>query len=163
MIVQLRGQKVMLDFHLAALYDVPTKALVQAVKRNAERFPADFMFRLSAAEFAGLRSQIVTSNGRGGRRSAPVAFTEQGVAMLSSVLKSPRAARVNVEIMRAFVHLRRLLASHADLARQIRRLRNRYDRKFQQVFDVIERLLREPESPRRRIGFVPRRAGSPRA
>ena len=114
-ILSLRDQRVMLDAELAALYGVETKVLVQAIKRNIERFPADFMFQLSAEEFANLRSQFVTSSsGYGGRRYAPYAFTEQGVAMLSSVLNSPRAIAVNIEIMRAFVRLRGLLAAIKD-------------------------------------------------
>lgn len=116
-ILALREQRVMLDADLAVLYDVQTKVLVQAVKRNAEHFPADFMFRLTAEEWATLRSQTVTSNNRrGGRGSAPYAFTEQGVAMLSSVLESPRAIAVNIEIMRTFVRVRALAATHGDLA-----------------------------------------------
>jgi ORF6N domain len=120
-ILLLRGQRVILDSTLAELYDVSTKALVQAVQRNRERFPEDFMFQLTDAEFESLRSQIVTSNlaqsrGRGGRRYRPYAFTEQGVAMLSSVLRSQRAVQVNIEIMRAFVRLREMMASHRELA-----------------------------------------------
>ena len=119
-IVWLRGEKVLLDSDLARLYGVTTKRLNEQVRRNLERFPGDFMFQLSAAEVDGLRSQIATSNpGRGGRRSPPLAFTEQGVAMLSSVLHSEQAVRVNVEIMRAFGRLRRILATHHDLARKL--------------------------------------------
>lgn len=114
----LRGQKVMLSMHLAELYEVEPRVLVQAVKRNMERFPEDFMFQLSNGEFANLKSQIVTSSWGGIRRAAPYAFTEQGVSMLSSVLRSRRAVLVNIEIMRAFVRLRRMLASHAELARK---------------------------------------------
>ena len=118
-IFSIRGEKVMLDSHLAELYRVPTKVLIQAVKRNQERFPDDFAFQLTRQELVHLRSQIVTSNaGRGGRRYLPYAFTEQGVAMLSSVLRSRRAVRVNVEIMRTFVRLRRILADNAGLARR---------------------------------------------
>ena len=119
-ILLIRGHKVLLDSDLAGLYDVETKSLVRAVKRNIERFPSDFMFQLAADEFDRLRCQFGTSNtgvGRGGRRYRPYAFTEQGVAMLSSVLRSPRAVAVNIEIMRAFVRLRQMLASHAELAR----------------------------------------------
>lgn len=121
-ILSLRDQRVMLDADLAALYDVETKVLVQAIKRNSERFPGDFMFQLDAQEWASLRSQFVTSNtGRGGRRYAPYAFTEQGVAMLSSVLNSPRAIAIaiNIEIMRAFVQVRSMAATHQELARQL--------------------------------------------
>lgn len=154
-ILVLRGQKVMLDFDLAALYGVEVKALNQAVKRNPERFPEDFMFQLSTDEVAFLRSQIVTSKrvGRGGRRSAPYAFTEQGVAMLSSVLRSPRAVQVNVEIMRAFVRLRRLLRENADLARRLDTLEKKYDSQFKIVFDAIRSLMEPPEKTTRRIGF----------
>jgi ORF6N domain-containing protein len=145
----------MLDTDLAVLYGVPVKALNQAVKRNRRRFPADFMFRLAAQEARCLRSQIVTANPRrrGGRRSAPYAFTEQGVAMLSSVLRSARAIRVNVEIMRAFVRLRQLLESHAQLARKIDALERRYDGQFQVVFQSIRELMTPKPRPRRRIGF----------
>ena len=115
----LHGQKVMLSMHLAELYGVEPRALVQAVKRNIERFPEDFMFQLSEVEFENLKSQIVTSSWGGLRRAAPYAFTEQGVAMLSSVLRSKRAVRVNVEIMRTFVRLRRLLTSNVELARKL--------------------------------------------
>ncbi len=150
----LRGQKVMLDSALAGLYGVSTKELVQAVKRNPDRFPEDFMFQLEPQEFTLLRSQIVTSNvGRGGRRYAPYAFTEQGVAMLSSVLRSKRAIRVNVEIMRAFVRLRQLLATHTDLARKLEGLEKKYDAQFRVVFDAIRELMRPPVPERREIGF----------
>lgn len=155
-----RGEKVMIDADLARLYGVSTKALLQAVRRNASRFPPDFMLELTAQEVAALRSQIVTSNGgssRGGRRYLPRAFTEQGVAMLSSVLRSERAVRVNVEIIRAFVRLRRMLATHADLARRLLELEQRYDGKFRVVFEALRDLMtpRAVERPRRRIGFHP--------
>jgi hypothetical protein len=143
----------MLDHDLARLYGVETRVLVQAVKRNRARFPGDFMFRLTDAEFAVLTSQSVISSPWGGRRHAPYAFTEQGVAMLSSVLKSPRAVAVNVEIMRAFVRLRRLLASHADLSRRLDDLERRYDGQFKVVFDAIRELMQPPEPERRWIGF----------
>ncbi len=150
----IRGQKVMLSTDLAELYGVSEKVLNQAVKRNAERFPDDFMFQLTAEEFADLRSQIVTSNvGRGGRRYVPFAFTEQGVAMLSSVLRSPRAVKVNIEIMRAFVRLRQLLVTHADLARKLEELEKQYDAQFKIVFEAIRGLMTEPEPPRKQIGF----------
>jgi hypothetical protein len=128
-ILVLRGHKILLDSDLAALYEVPTKVLLQAVKRNLERFPQDFMFQLDAEEFQRLRSQFVTSNapGRGGRRYAPYAFTEQGVAMLSTVLNSPRAIAVNIEIMRAFVRLRLILASNKELARRLAALEAKTD------------------------------------
>ena len=155
-ILVLRGHKVMLDSDLATLYLVPTKALLQAVKRNLERFPADFMFQLSAEEFGLLRSQFVTSNnpGRGGRRYAPYAFTEQGVAMLSTVLNSPRAIAVNIEIMRAFVRLRMILSSNKDLARRLDALEAKTDAKFKAVFEAIRQLMTPPEAKRRPIGFL---------
>ncbi len=126
-IMVIRAQKVILDRDLAALYGVATKALIQAVKRNAVRFPTDFMFQLSSREFRNLRSQIVTSSLWGGRRTAPYAFTEQGVAMLSTVLRSRRAIAVNVEIMRAFVRLRRMISEYEDLGRRIDELEKRTD------------------------------------
>ena len=151
----IRGQKVMLDRDLATLYKVPTKALKQAVKRNAERFPDDFMFVLNVQEVAILRSQTVTSRSWGGQRYPPMAFTEQGVAMLSSVLNSPRAIQVNIAIMRAFVQLRTYLASNADLARKLEEMEKKYDAKFRVVFEAIKQLMAPPEEepPRRRIGF----------
>jgi hypothetical protein len=154
-IVLLRGERVMLDADLAALYGVETKALVQAVKRNPGRFPADFMFQLNAEEIVHLRSQIVTSSsGHGGRRYAPYAFTEQGVAMLSSVLRSPRAVAVNVEVMRAFVRLRSMLAGNVDLARKLAALEKKYDAQFRVVFDAIRELMEAPRSkPKKAIGF----------
>jgi len=149
-----RGQKVMLSPHLAELYEVPEKVLNQAVLRNRERFPDDFIFQLDSEELDSLRSQIVTSKaGRGGRRYLPYAFTEQGVAMLSSVLRSDRAVRVNVEIMRAFVRLRQLLASHADLARKLNALEKKYDTQFRVVFEAIRELMAPVRKPRREIGF----------
>ena len=153
-ILFIRGQKVILDAHLAELYAVETRVLVQAVTRNLKRFPRDFMFQLSKREFESLRSQIVISNVRGGRRSAPYAFTEQGVAMLSSVLHSKRAIAVNVEIMRTFVELRRLVSDHADLAQRISELEKRYDGQFQVVFDAIRTLITPREKPQRRIGYL---------
>ena len=146
----------MLDNDLAALYEVETRALVQAVKRNAERFPGDFMFRLVATEMERLRSQSVISKtpGRGGRRYAPYAFTEQGVAMLSTVLNSARAIAVNIEIMRAFVHLRAFLATNKELARRLNRLETKTDANFTAVFEAIRQLTTPPESRKRSIGFV---------
>jgi len=158
-IFQIRGQKVILDAHLADLYAVETRALIQAVTRNASRFPRDFMFQLSKREFANLRSQIVISSLWGGRRSAPYAFTEQGVAMLSSVLRSKRAVSVNIEIMRTFVALRRVFSEHEDLAGRISELEERYDGQFQVVFDAIRGLIAPPEKKRKRIGYL---ADSPR-
>jgi hypothetical protein len=153
-ILHLRGQPILLDMDLAALYGVETKVLIQAVKRNLARFPEDFMFQLSAEEFVGLRSQIVTSN-RGGRRYPPYAFTEHGVAMLSSVLGSPRAIQVNIQIMRSFVRLRRLLAGNEELSRQLAALEQKYDAQFRVVFDAIRELMALP-APRKakRIGFA---------
>ncbi len=152
----IRGDKVILDQDLAALYGVETKVLVQAVKRNSNRFPLDFMFQLSQAEFADLKSQIVTSSW-GGRRSRPFAFTEQGVAMLSGVLRSDRAVAVNIEIMRTFVRLRRLLLTHGALAKKLASIERRYDEQFKVVFDAIRQIM-EPDAPskHRRIGFRPR-------
>jgi hypothetical protein len=144
---------VILDRDLAALYGVSVKALNQAVRRNHERFPADFMFPLTAQETRNLRSQIVTSSFHGGRRYAPYAFTELGVAMLSSVLHSARAVRVNIEIMRTFVVLRRVLESHGDLAAKIDELQEEYDHKFVIVFQEIRKLMTPPRSTRSRIGF----------
>jgi hypothetical protein len=145
-ILVLRGEKVMLSPDLARLYGVQTRVLVQAVKRNLKRFPSDFMFQLSKEEFENLKSQIVTSSWGGARRAAPYAFTELGVAMLSSVLKSERAVLVNIEIMRAFARLRRLLGSHADLARKLEALEKKYDAQFKVVFDAIRQLMEPPEN-----------------
>ena len=159
----------MLDVGLAELYGVPTKALVQSVKRNLARFPADFMFQLSAEEFAALRSQTVTSNtGRGGRRTAPYAFTEQGVAMLSSVLGSQRAIAVNIEIMRTFVRVRTLSATHTEFASRLAELEDKAEAlaashdslsrvtrtQLKQVFDVLRELTTPPDPPKRPIGFL---------
>jgi len=155
-IILIRGHRVMLDADLAALYGVETRALLQAVRRNPARFPDDFAFQLTDEEFADLRSQSVISRpGWGGRRYPPFAFTEQGVAMLSSVLRSDRAAHVNVEIMRAFVRLRRLLAENAELAARLDELEERYDAQFRSVIDAIRRLMAAPEGPEPRIGFRP--------
>jgi ORF6N domain len=150
----LRGQKVMLSTNLAELYGVEPKVLVQAVKRNIDRFPEHFMFQLSDEEFENLKSQIVTSSWGGLRRARPYAFTEQRVAMLSSVLRSKRAVQVNVEIMRAFVRLRELLARHQELANKLGELEKKYDAQFKVVFDAIRNLM-APSQPRNRkqIGF----------
>jgi hypothetical protein len=152
-ILLIRNQKVILDADLAELYEVETRVLIQAVKRNSERFPEDFMFQLNHEEFAVLRSQSVTSSDWGGRRYPPYAFTEQGVAMLSSVLRSRRAVQVNIEIMRAFIRLRQMLSSHTELARKLNALEKRYDAQFREVFDAIRELMAPPEPKRRRIGF----------
>jgi len=154
-ILMLRGHRVMLSTDLAELYGVEPRALVQAVKRNIERFPEDFMFQLNDEEFSDLKSQFVTSSWGGIRRAAPYAFTEQGVAMLSSVLRSKRAVQVNVEIMRAFVRLRRMLATHEDLARKLDALEKKYDAQFKAVFDAIRQLMTPPAPKRRHIGFRP--------
>ena len=160
---QIRGHKVMLDADLAELYGVPTKALVQAVKRNLDRFPGDFMFQLTEQDVRALRSQSVTLDdapkritGRGRHtKYLPHAFTEQGVAMLSSVLRSKRAVQVNVEIMRAFVRLRGLIAHNQELARRLDVLESKYDRQFKIVFDAIRELMAPPvPAPKRRIGFA---------
>lgn len=150
----IRGEKVMLDHDLALLYDVETKVLNRAVKRNLQRFPADFMFQLTVEEADRLRCQIGTSNkGRGGRRYRPYVFTEQGVAMLSSVLNSERAILVNIEIMRAFVKLRQMLASDAELSRRLDLLESKYDKQFRVVFEAIRQLMATPDRDRKAIGF----------
>lgn len=150
----IRDQKVMIDSDLSELHAVPTKVFNQAVKRNRDRFPDDFMFQLTKHETDFLRSQNVTSKeGRGGRRYLSYAFTEQGVAMLSSVLNSERAVQVNIVIMRAFVQLRQLMLSNEELNRKISTLEKRYDENFKTVFGALRRLLTTPEKPRRRIGF----------
>jgi len=146
----------MLDSDLARLYSVSTKELNRAVKRNANRFPADFMFQLRARELQILRCQIVTSSrgvSHGGRRYLPYAFTEHGVAMLSSVLRSDRAVQVNIAIMRAFLQLRSMLASHEDLRRKIDEMEERYDAKFHAVFATLRQMLEAPIPPKRQIGF----------
>jgi hypothetical protein len=148
----IREQKVMLNRDLAELYSVETKVLNQAVRRNISRFPEDFMFVLTNQEVRNLKSQIVTSNW-GGTRYNPMAFTEQGVAMLSSVLKSERAIEVNIAIMRAFVQMRQMLTTHADLKRKIEEMESKYDEQFQIVFEAIRQLLVEDEQPKKKIGF----------
>ncbi len=150
----LRGHRVMLSTDLARLYEVEPRVLVQAVKRNISRFPEDFMFQLNEQEFQALKSQIVISSWGGMRRANPYAFTEQGVAMLSSVLRSQRAIQVNIEIMRAFVRLRRILASHAHLARKLDALEKKYDSQFKVVFDAIRELMTPAPPSRRTIGFT---------
>ena len=171
LVLLVRGEKVLLDADLADLYGVATKVLNQAVKRNLDRFPADFMFQLTPEEWERMRSQTVTSTfGSAPMRSQtvtasrrnvgalPYAFTEQGVAMLSSVLRSQRAVEVNIAIMRTFVQLRRLMDSNRDLARRIEALETRYDEQFSQVFDAIKQLVTDDQArktkPKRRIGFV---------
>ena len=179
----LRGERVLLDADLAALYQVETRVLVQAVKRNLPRFPADFMFQLSGGEWANLRSQSVISSSWGGRRTAPYAFTELGVAMLSSVLNSERAIQVNISgttprsdsagalsshsrlsvgrgwgpVMRAFTQLRGMLAVHADLARKMETLERKYDGQFRVVFEAIRELMEPPTPAKKSIGFGSKR------
>ena len=149
----IRGHKVMLSIDLAELYGVETRVLVQAVKRNRDRFPEDFIFQLNDKEFENLKSQIVISSWGGLRRANPYAFTEQGVAMLSSVLRSERAVKVNIAIMRAFVKLRELMATHKELARKIEEMEKKYDAQFKVVFDAIRELMTPPPKPGRKIGF----------
>ncbi len=154
-ILLIRGQKVMLDRDLAELYEVQTFRLNEQVKRNRNRFPQDFMFQLTREEAKFLTSQFARSKqGRGGRRTLPYAFTEQGVAMLSSVLRSERAVQVNIAIMRAFVKLRAILASHEGLARKLGEMEKKYDAQFKVVFDALRQLMAPPAKPPRRIGFA---------
>jgi len=148
----LRGDRVMLSTDLARLYGVEVRALIQAVQRNIERFPADFLFQLTADEHKNLKSQFVISSW-GGARTAPYAFTEQGVAMLSSVLRSPRAVQVNIAIMRTFVRLREMLATNQKLRRKIEDMEKRYDAKLQIVFATIESMLEDEDLPKHGIGF----------
>jgi hypothetical protein len=166
-ILLVRGQKVLLDMDLAELYGVETRSLVQAVKRNLARFPGDFLFQLSKAELEEWRSQFVTSNpgAKMGLRRPPYAFTEQGVAMLSSVLRSERAVLVNVEIMRAFVRLREILSSHTELARRLDDLEKKYDGQFRAVFDAIRQLMTPApsSSSKRAIGFHVRHVAGEKA
>jgi hypothetical protein len=158
-ILLVRGQRVMLDRDLAILYGVEVRSVNQAVRRNLGRFPADFMFQLTAEEATRSRSQIVTLNsastGRGKNiKYLPLAFTEQGVAMLSSVLRSRRAVQVNVEIMRAFVRLRDMIGHNAELTRRLDTLEAKYDRQFKMIFDAIRDLMAPPSPSKRRIGFI---------
>jgi ORF6N domain len=172
-VLMVRGQRVLLAQQLAALYDVETKVLNQAVKRNVERFPADFMFQLDASEIASLRSQFVTLEATGfvlteslrsqfvtvsagsHAKYLPYAFTEQGIAMLSSVLNSDRAVAVNIEIMRTFIKLRGMLSEHVDLKRKLAAMERKYDDNFKVVFEAIRELMTPPASPKkRRIGFI---------
>jgi len=150
----LRGHKIMLSNDLADLYEVEPRVLVQAVKRNIERFPSDFMFQLNDIEFKTLKSQIVISSWGGLRRANPYAFTEQGVAMLSSVLHSKRAIQVNIAIMRAFVKLREMLTAHKDLARKLDDMEKKYDAQLKVVFDAIKQLMTPPDTKKKiKIGF----------
>ena len=152
-----RGERVLLDADLAVLYGVETRVLIQAVKRNLQRFPADFMFQLREDEWADLKSQTVISSSWGGRRTAPYAFTELGVAMLSSVLNSERAIQVNMSIMRTFTQIRSMLASHADLARKLESLERNYDGQFRVVFEAIRDLMESPVPAKKPIGFRPKK------
>jgi len=153
----IRGQKIMLDVHLAKLYGVPTKRLKEQVRRNRQRFPDDFLFELTGEEFLSLRSQIATSKKvRGGTRYLPFAFTEQGVAMLSSVLNSERAIQVNIAVMRTFVKIREFLSTHKDLARKLEDLERKYeshDGHIKAIFEAIRELMKPPVPTRQRIGF----------
>jgi hypothetical protein len=153
-IYSLRNQRVMLSHDLAYLYGIETKVLNQAVRRHLDRFPEDFCFSVTNQEVANLRSQIVTSSW-GGTRYTPMAFTEQGIAMLSSVLQSPEAVGVNIQIMRSFVKLRSILAEHQDLKQQLAGLEKKYDEQFKVVFDAIRQLMTQPEPvKKKRIGFI---------
>jgi hypothetical protein len=148
----IRGEKVMFDNDLAELYGVETKVLNLAVKRNKDRFPADFMFQLNKREFEILRFQIVTSS-YGGRRYAPYVFTEQGVAMLSGVLYSKRAILVNIQIMRTFTQLRKMLATHKELREKIEAMERKYDKRFRAIFETLKLLIKEDKQPKNQIGF----------
>jgi len=151
----IRGQKVMLDRDLAELYEVETKQLKRAVRRNIDRFPKDFMFELTKIELESWRYQFGTSKGEiKGLRYKPLAFTEQGVAMLSSVLRSKRAIHVNIQIMRAFNHLRKMISSHEDLKRRIEEMEKKYDKQFRIVFEAITQLFEEDEKPKKKIGYI---------
>jgi len=165
MVRVVRGQRVMLDFDLARLYGVTTTRLNEQVARNRERFPEDFAYQLTRQEFASLMSQnAISKGGRGGRRKLPWVFTEHGVAMLSSVLKSPTAVRVNIEIMRIFVRLRRLMATPGELVEQLTRLAETvqlHDSQIQAIVQVLNKLMERPEEPKRRIGFHVRSDGAP--
>ena len=150
----------MFDRDLASLYEVTTFNLNKAVKRNLDRFPADFMFQLNKDEFANMTFHFGISSW-GGRRKLPFVFTEQGIAMLSSVLRSKRAIRVNIEIVRSFVRLREILMTHKDLARKLEELEKKYDGQFRVVFEAIRQLMKPPDKPKRRIGFRVEEAKAP--
>lgn len=156
-IYEIRGQKVILDFDLAALYEVPTKVFNQAVKRNLKRFPSDFMFQLTKKELENLRSQIVTSSW-GGRRYTPFAFTEQGVAMLSSVLNSEKAIEVNIAIMRTFILIRQYAMNYKELQEKLQKLEKKYNKNFKEIYHALnllleEKTIQEEQKNRERIGF----------
>ena len=153
-IFQIRGQKVILDTDLARLYGVEKKILNKAMKRNVQRFPEDFVFRLRREELRTLRFHFGTSkSGRGGTRYLPYAYTEHGAIMAASVLNSPRAVQMSVFVVRAFVRLRHILASHVDLAKKLEELEKKYDAQFRVVFDAIRQLMKQPEPTKREIGF----------
>jgi len=152
-IIFLRGEKILLDRDLAELYGVETKQLKRAVRRNIDRFPPDFMFELTKEEYDSLRYQFGTLKRGEHSKYLSIAFTEQGVAMLSSVLNSKRAIQVNILIMRAFVQLRQMISSHEDLLRKVEKMEKKYDRQFQVVFEAIRQLMAAPEKPRKKIGF----------
>lgn len=153
----IRGQKVMLDFHIAEIYGVETKILNKAVARNKSRFPADFMFQLSQTEWNSLRFQIGTSkSGRGGRRYLPYAFTEHGAVMLASILNSPNAVKASIVVVRAFIHLRELINQHKVLIEKLRKLEDKisqHDEEIRTLFEAIRQLMLPPEKPKRPIGF----------
>jgi hypothetical protein len=159
LIYEIRGKQVMLDFDLAKLYQVETRALNQAVKRNASRFPADFMFKLKVKEWKNMSSQIVmTSASKRPKTAYPYAFTEQGVAMLSSVLRSPKAVKINIAIMRAFVFIRQYALTHQEFSKKLETLEAKYDRKFNDVYEALDYLIRKEQAkridpPRKLIGF----------
>jgi phage regulator Rha-like protein len=156
-ILVIRGERVILDSELAKLYGVTTARLNQQVRRNAERFPSDFVFKLTKEEHESLMLQFATSKrGRGGSRKLPLVFTEHGAIMAANVLNSQRAVRVSVEVVRAFIRLRRILASNADLARKLNELERRYDRQFKVVFDAIRQLMTPSPKKRKQIGFTPK-------
>jgi hypothetical protein len=161
-ILKLRGHNVMLDADLAALYGVTTKRFNEQVKRNAQRFPPDFMFQLTQREYADLRSQIATSRwaAHGGRRHVPYVFTEHGAIMAASVLNSPRAVQVSMIVVRAFVRLRQMLQSNVELARKLKALEMKYDGQFEVVFQAIRELMVPPAAARKRIGFRPQKSSS---
>lgn len=152
-IIRIRGHAVILDVHLAILYGVETRQLNQQIKRNPDRFPASFAFQVTADEWDRLRSQIVISKGRGGRRYLPYAFTEHGVLMAANVLNSPKAIQASVSLVETFVKLRRMALSVEVLARKVAAMESRYDESFQAVFQAIRELMSPPEAPRKRIGF----------
>lgn len=151
----IRGERVMLDSDLAEIYDVTTKRFNEQVKRNLNRFPEDFMFQLTKEEYESLRSQIATSKtGRGGRRYLPYVFTEHGAIMAANILNSERAVEASVQVVRAFVKLRQMLASNAELAKKVEALEKKYDAQFKVVFDAIRKLMLPPDAPKRNIGFI---------